>query len=137
MSRRPDAPNAGGRSSQLLHIVVVLAMAACGREEVPVFSLAPIAFGERQIRVDWSPGTLAFSPADVRVLLVGADVETLLYEGQIANDGATLGWDNFRPVTDRYPVLILCLNGAEQEDVSLRIHAETGTVARTDRNCRD
>ena len=122
------------RASPALVVLLLTLVAACESQRSPQ-TLQPIDFDGQALRVEWDPA------ADGRIavtLVLATDVgDELLYSGEIANGGQPVTWDNFRPVTDHPPELILCINGSGQPDQSVRIHSKVKTVIAVERACKD
>ena len=82
-------------------------LTACSSGEQEFETLAELPHGDATIRISWTVGPLAFAAAPIRISIVEGEGERLLYDGRIGNDGGALTLDNFRPVVDRPPVLML------------------------------
>jgi hypothetical protein len=126
----------GARQLNPLLALTLLVLSACGSDEPDWRALEPLAFGDDTLSFEWAPSPLAFGPASLRVRLRTRGSESIIYEGRIANDGVDIGYENLLPVVDRPPELFLCLNGAEQDDLYVRIHVKTATVVEAARECR-
>ena len=110
-----------------------LLLAACGSEEAVSSTLTEMPFGDDTVRIDWSEADT--QAASVRVILLAGDSERLLYESEILNDGDELTPQNVRAGIGPQSELRLCLNGAGQPDVSVRIYPSTSTVIESDQTC--
>ncbi len=116
-------------------LAVALLLAACGSGEPDFEALTELAFGDGTIRIDWLEGDAESDAASIRVVLLEAESERLLYEAGIANEGVALTPGNVRPGVGPLSELTLCLNGTGQADVSVRINPKTNTIIESDQAC--
>lgn len=107
-------------------------VAACG-SEVDSIRLEPLDYDGRRLTAEWHNSDA--TAASLRLYIDGENGEELLWQSQIDNGGEALTWDNLRPVTDRPPELILCVNGSGQPDRALRIDTNTRIVVQMERTC--
>ena len=132
----PETPAAHAAYHRFIAVLLTgVLLAACGSDDPEFETLAELPHGDATIRISWTTGSLAMAAAPIRISLIEGETERLLYEASIGNDGGALTLDNFRPVADRPPLLMLCLNGAEQADVSVRIDTNNGTIIESDQEC--
>lgn len=97
--------------------------------------LQPVEYDGRALRAEWDHADE--DRISVKLILEADDGDDTLYEGEIANGGQPVTWDNFRPVTARPPELILCVNGSGQPDLSVRIHTTIKTIITVERACKE
>ena len=110
---------------------------ACGSGEKDFRVIESIELQDQSIIFEYAPSQLAFGPADIRVS-TKMNGETLVrYEGQISNDGGDITLENLLPNTSKPGNLWLCLNGAEQSDVVVRIDFGARMVIEEERHCSD
>lgn len=123
---------AAGRR-MLASLVGAALLTACGSEGAGFSTLTEMPFGDDTVRIDVSEADSR--AASIRVLLLAGDSERLLYESDIANEGVELTPDNVWAGIGPQSELMLCLNGAGQEDVSVRIYPTTNTIVESDQEC--
>ena len=124
-----------GRSGMWL-IIVAATLAACGSGDQEFRLIETITSNKNPIILEFAPSALSFGSADIRIRLDVGESGTVLYEGKISNDGSDITIDNIQPNLGK-GYLWLCLNGVEQEDVSVRIELATGLVIEEERHCSD
>lgn len=124
------------RRSGIWLIIVAAALAACGSGDHDFRVIETITSNKNPIILEYAPSALAFGSADIRIRLDVGESGTVLYEGKISNDGGDITIDNIQPNLGK-GYLWLCLNGVEQEDVSVRIELATGLVIEEMRHCSD
>ena len=116
-------------------LTVTATLSACGSGETEFALIESIESQDGTIILEYAPSQLAFGPAEIRIRAEENDTSTVLYEGNISNDGSDITLDNVRPNASKPGFLWLCLNGVEQEDVVVRIELSTGIVAVNERAC--
>lgn len=124
-----------GRSGTWL-LIVAATLAACGSGDPKFRLIETITSNKNPIILEYAPSALAFGSATIRIRLDVGESGTVLYEGKISNDGGDITMDNIQPNLGK-GYLWLCLNGVEQEDVSVRIELATGLVIEEERHCSD
>lgn len=117
--------------------IIAMTMAACGSSDPEFQTIETLASQDGLVVLEYAPSDLASGPAAIRIRLDVDKSGTMLYEGEISNDGSAVTAENIQVDTGKQGYLWLCLNGAEQEDVAVRIELATGLVIEEERHCSD
>lgn len=117
--------------------IIAVMMAACGSSDAEFQTIETLASQDGLVILEYAPSDLASGPAAIRLRLDVDESGTMLYEGEILNDGSAVTAENIQVDTSKQGYLWLCLNSAEQEDVVVRIELATGLVIEEERHCSD
>lgn len=120
-----------------MSLAIVVPLVACGSDGNKYEIIDSIDAEDMQIILEFAPSELPFGSAQFRVRTEGARTDTILYEAKISNEGTAILLDNVQPNARKPGFLWLCLNGVEQNDVSVRIELSTGLVMAEERHCSD
>ena len=123
------------RMPRFVSTLTLIGLAACSSEGPDWRSLEPVAFGDDRLVFEWAPASDESEAAAVRVRLISADRESIIFVGSVANGGVDLDYGNLRPQADKPPEIVMCLNGSQQDDLHVRINTKVGTVIRSQRDC--
>ena len=132
----PESHRCVIRRSGICLIVAAATLVACGSGDTEFRLIETITSNKKPIILEFAPSHAKFGSADIRIRLDVGESGTVLYEGKISNDGGDITVDNIQANLGK-GYLWLCLNGVEQEDVSVRIELATGLVIEEERHCSD
>lgn len=117
--------------------IIATTLLSCGSGETEFQLIESIESQDGALVFEYAPSKLSFGSAEFRVRAVAGDVSSILYENKISDDGHAVTLKNVRPNTSKPGFLWLCLNGVEQNDVTVRIELATGIVSENERRCTD
>lgn len=132
----PESHRGVIRRSGICLIVAAATLVACGSGDPEFRLIETITSNKNPIILEFAPSHTEFGSADIRIRLDVGESGTVLYEGKISNDGGDITVDNIQANLGK-GYLWLCLNGVEQEDVSVRVELATGLVIEEERHCSD
>ena len=114
--------------------LTLFAAVACGRN-TDFKVVHTVETSKWTIPIEAANSAQAYGPSAIRVRRVSSDSDVVLYEGEVANDGAEITLDNIRPDLRSDTDLRLCLNGVEQTAVLVRINPDMQSVVATQGYC--